>query len=98
MRDPKEVVVARLISEKGVLMKDRDNKYLFRVAVDANKHEIKRAVEQLFKVHVREVATMVIRGKTKRFGFRREEGRRPNWKKAVVTLKKDEKIEAFESL
>lgn len=98
MRDPKDIVVARLVTEKGVLMKDRDNKYLFRVAVDANKHEIKRAVEQLFKVHVREIATMVMRGKTKRFGFRREEGRRPNWKKAVVTLKKDEKIEAFETL
>jgi len=98
MRDPKEVIVSRLISEKGVLMKERDNKYLFRVAPDANKHEVKWAVEQLFKVHVTEVATMVMRGKTKRFGFRREEGRRPNWKKAVVTLKKDEKIEAFESL
>lgn len=98
MRDPKEVILSRLITEKGVLMKERDNKYLFRVAPDANKHEVKRAVEQLFKVHVNEVATMVMRGKTKRFGFRREEGRRPNWKKAVVTLKKDEKIEAFESL
>ena len=98
MRDPKEVIVARLVSEKGVLMKEKDNKYLFRVAVDANKHEVKRAVEELFKVHVTDVSTMVVRGKTKRFGFRREEGRRPNWKKAVVTLKKEEKIEAFESL
>ncbi|MCI0331024.1 MAG: 50S ribosomal protein L23 [candidate division Zixibacteria bacterium] len=98
MRDPQEVIVARLITEKGVLMKDKDNKYIFRVAADANKHEVKRAVEQLFKVHVTGVATMVVRGKTKRFGFRREEGRRPNWKKAVVTLKKEEKIEAFESL
>ena len=98
MRDPKEVVVARLITEKGVLMKDKDNKYVFGVAVDANKHEVKRAVEELFKVQVTEVATMVVRGKTKRFGFRREEGRRPKWKKAVVTLKKDQKIEAFETL
>ena len=98
MRDPKEVIVTRLVSEKGVLMKEKDNKYLFRVAVNANKHEVKRAVEELFKVHVTDVSTMVMRGKTKRFGFRREEGRRPNWKKAVVTLKKDEKIEAFETL
>ncbi len=98
MRDPKEVIVARLVSEKGVLMKERDNKYIFRVAVNANKHEVKRAVEELFKVHVTDVSTMVVRGKTKRFGFRREEGRRPNWKKAVVTLKKEEKIEAFEAL
>lgn len=98
MRDPKEVIVARLVSEKGVLMKEKDNKYLFQVAVNANKHEVKRAVEELFKVHVTGVSTMVMRGKTKRFGFRREEGRRPNWKKAVVTLKKDEKIEAFETL
>jgi len=98
MRDPKDVIVARLVTEKGVLMKEKDNKYLFRVAVDANKHEVKRAVEELFKVHVTDVSTMVMRGKTKRFGFRREEGRRPNWKKAVVTLKKEEKIEAFESL
>lgn len=98
MRDPKEVILSRLVSEKGVLMKERDNKYLFRVAVEANKHEVKRAVEELFKVHVIGVSTMVMRGKTKRFGFRREEGRRPNWKKAVVTLKKEEKIAAFESL
>jgi len=98
MRDPKDVIVARLVTEKGVLMKEKNNKYLFRVAVDANKHEVKRAVEELFKVHVTDVSTMVMRGKTKRFGFRREEGRRPNWKKAVVTLKKEEKIEAFESL
>ena len=98
MRDPKDVIVSRLVSEKGVLMKERDNKYLFRVALDANKHEVKRAVEELFKVHVIGVSTMVMRGKTKRFGFRREEGRRPNWKKAVVTLKKEEKIAAFESL
>lgn len=98
MRNPQEVIVARLITEKGVLMKDRDNKYIFRVALEANKHEVKRAVEQLFKVNVTDVATMVVRGKSKRFGFRREEGRRPNWKKAVVTLKKDQKIEAFESI
>jgi large subunit ribosomal protein L23 len=49
-------------------------------------------------VSVTGVATMVVRGKTKRFGFRREEGKRPNWKKAIVTLKKGEKIEAFETL
>ncbi len=98
MREPREVVLARLISEKGVLQKERDNKYLFRVAPEANKFEIKRAVEQLFKVSVTGVSTMVVRGKTKRFGFRREEGKRPNWKKAIVTLKKGEKIEAFETL
>jgi len=98
MREPREVVIARLISEKGVLQKERDNKYLFRVANEANKFEIKQAVEQLFKVNVTGVTTMIVRGKTKRFGFRREEGKRPNWKKAVVTLKKGEKIEAFETL
>lgn len=98
MREPRDVVIARLISEKGVLQKERDNKYLFRVAPEANKFEIKWAVEQLFKVSVTGVATMVVRGKTKRFGFRREEGKRPNWKKAIVTLKKGEKIEAFETL
>ncbi len=98
MREPRDVVIARLISEKGVLQKERDNKYLFRVATEANKFEIKRAVEQLFKVSVTGVATMVVRGKTKRFGFRREEGKRPDWKKAIVTLKKGEKIEAFETL
>jgi len=98
MREPKEVIVTHLITEKGVLQKEKDNKHLFHVAMDANKFDIKRAVEQLFKVNVTTVATMVVRGKTKRFGFRREEGKRPNWKKAVVTLKKGEKIEAFETL
>lgn len=98
MRELREVILTHLISEKGIALREKQNKYLFRVATDANKLEIKRAVEQLFKVEVTDVATMVMRGKTKRYGFRRQEGRRPNWKKAVVKLQAGQKIEAFETL
>ena len=71
------------------------NKYTFEVAVDANKIEIKKAVEEIFGVQVADVNTMRVMGKMKRMG--RYEGRRASWKKAIVTLKPESKtIEFFE--
>ncbi len=70
-------------------------RYTFRVDVNANKIEIKKAVEEIFGVQVAKVNTMNVKGKKKRMG--RTEGRRPSWKKAIVTLKQDSKpIEFFE--
>lgn len=70
-------------------------RYTFKVDVNANKIEIKKAVEEIFGVEVEKVNTMNVLGKKKRMG--RNEGRRPSWKKAIVTLKKDSKaIEFFE--
>lgn len=79
-----KVLLAPHISEKATLVADLNNQYVFKVANDASKLEIKRAVEQLWGVTVKSVQTSVVKGKTKRFG--RVEGRRSDWKKAYVSL------------
>ena len=94
MRSPYQVVLRPLLTEKGTRLKEAGNQYLFRVAKTANKIEIKQAIEQLFKVTVLDVRTLRVRGKTKRLG--RFQGRRPDWKKAVATLKEGETIELYE--
>lgn len=89
------VLRAPLITEKGSVLRDTENLYLFRVAMGANKIEIKKAVEEIFKVKVESVRTVRVHGKVKRVG--RRVGRRPDWKKAYVKLKPGEKtIEFFE--
>lgn len=85
-----ETIVHPVISEKGTGMAEQ-GKYLFRVRRDSNKMEIKKAVQDIFKVKVREVNTMNVRGKMKR--LRHRAGMTSAWKKAIVTLKKGEKIE-----
>ena len=85
-----------LITEKSTLLKDDTRTLAFEVRLNANKCEIKRAVETLFKVKVQSVRTANCHGKKRRMG--RYEGKRPDWKKAYVTLKEGEKmIEFFES-
>ena len=96
MKNPRRIIKVPLVSEKGTNMRVNENKYVFKVAKEANKLEIKRAVEELFKVKVEDVTTMMMHGKPKRLG--RFEGRRPDWKKAVVRLKKGETIELFETV
>jgi large subunit ribosomal protein L23 len=92
--DARAVIKHPLVTEKGTLLREGQNKYLFRVAANATKPQIKQAVQELFKVKVTGVATSVVPGKVKRLG--RYEGRRPDWKKATVTLAKGQKIELFE--
>lgn len=82
------------LTEKSVLQKEVSNQVTFEVSKDANKIEIKRTIEQVFKVTVLNVNTISNRGKKKRMG--RFTGRRPDWKKAIVTLKDGDKIEYFE--
>lgn len=94
MREPYQIIRRPVITEKGTDMKDHANQYLFEVARDANKIEIKRAVESLFRVKVLQVRTLSVKGKEKRLG--RFVGRTPNWKKAIATLKEGETIEFFE--
>ena len=79
-----------LRTEKGSGML-ADNKYLFHVASDANKVQIKQAVEEIYNVTVRKVNTSAMRGKWKRVRYK--EGKTPDWKKAIVTLKQGDKIE-----
>lgn len=82
------------LTEKSVLQKEISNQVTFVVSKDANKIEIKRTIEKVFKVTVLNVNTISNRGKKKRMG--RFTGRRPDWKKAIVTLKDGDKIEYFE--
>ena len=74
----------------------QDNKYCFKVAKDANKIEIKNAIEEIFKVTVVNVNTVNVHGKMKRMG--RTQGMTASWKKAVVTLREGDSIEVFEGL
>ncbi len=96
MRGPYQVVLKPLLTEKGTRLKEEGNQYLFRVATTANKVEIKQAIEQLFKVTVLDVRTSQVRGKVKRLG--RFQGRRPDWKKAIATLKEGDSIELYEGV
>ncbi len=92
-----EVLRAPLITEKAATLKDEHRTVCFRVAVGANKTEIKTAVEKLFGVKVESVRTSRMIGKMKRYG--RFEGKRPDWKKAFVTLREGETmIEFFEGV
>jgi large subunit ribosomal protein L23 len=96
MKDPRSIVRKALITEKGTVLRELRNQYHFEVARDANKIEIQRAVEVIFSVKVALVRTMQMRGKVKRQG--RWIGKRSDWKKAIVTLKPDQKIELFEQI
>ena len=96
MKDPRTIVRKALITEKGTALRELRNQYHFEVARDANKIEIKRAIETIFHVKVGDVRTMQMHGKTRRQG--RWAGRRSDWKKAIVTLLPDQKIELFEQI
>ena len=88
-----------IVTEKMTAMQDRQQ-YAFEVDQDANKHEIKRAVEKKFNVTVNSVRTLVNKGKAKAQMTRRGrfEGRTRHWKKAIVTLKEGDKIEFFQNV
>lgn len=96
MKAPQDIIIKPVITEKSM---DglQNGKYTFKVAKNANKIEIKKAVEALFGVEVAKVNTLNVNGKAKRVG--RFEGRTSDWKKAVVTLTEDSKtIEFFEGM
>ncbi len=90
------VIESPLVTEKGTLVNERGNHVVFRVHRDANKNEVRRAVESLFKVKVERVRTVNLLGKTRRVG--RSSGKRPNWKKAYVTLAEGQRIDFFETV
>jgi large subunit ribosomal protein L23 len=96
VRDARSIILKPLVTEKGSRLREQGNKYLFSVAPDANKIEIKRAVQDIFNVKVKDVKTIVVHGKVKRMGV--FEGKRPNWKKAVVTLEAGSSIDLFEQV
>lgn len=91
-----DVIRRPLLSEKGNLLNETENKVLMEVARNANKIEIKQAVEKIFKVNVASVHTVNVHGKKKRLG--RHEGRARSWKKAIVTIKRGEKLDFLEGV
>ena len=93
MREPVDIIQAPLITEKGSLLAEGSNQVLFKVRTDANKVEIKKAVEVLFKVTVLKVRVNRYLGKVRRVG--KNMGRLPRWKKAYITLKEGDKIDFF---
>ncbi len=93
MRRLEEIVRRPLVTEKGVAKKEAERTLCFEVALDANKTQVKTAVEKLFKVKVEEVRTATFDGKLRRRG--RFAGYRPDWKKAYVRLKAGEKVPDF---
>ena len=96
MKKAQDIILAPVITEKS-MYGGAENKYTFKVANDANKIEIAHAVEELFDVNVAKVNTVSVRGRFKRMG--RNEGYRPDWKKAIVTLTENSKtIEFFEGM
>ncbi len=88
------IVQKVLVTEKGTALAEKHNQYILKVAPDANKIEIKQGVEKMFGVSVLQVNTMNCLGKRKRERTARY-GRRPNWKRAVVTLKDGDKIDVL---
>jgi large subunit ribosomal protein L23 len=109
MRSPEQIIKRPLLTEKGTRLKETGgnagkeldpeaikSQLLFEVAKDANKVEIRHAVEKLWNVSVVDVRTAIVRGKEKRMG--RFVGKRSNWKKAMVTIAAGQNIEFFEGV
>lgn len=93
MRSPYDILRKPRITEKGALLAEKIPTVVFEVPLDANKSEIRNAVRSVFNVDVKDVRTMVVRGKVKRRG--RNIGKRSNWKKAIVTLPEGQEIDFF---
>ncbi|QDV64628.1 MULTISPECIES: 50S ribosomal protein L23 [Crateriforma] len=91
--EPHQILLRPLVTEKGVHRATRNNQYAFQVHRDANKIDIRRAVESLFDVKVAKVRTQTRKGKTRRFKFRY--GRTSDWKKAIIQLHPDHRIDFF---
>lgn len=96
MKSPFDVIRRPIITEKANIDKDRRNSYHFEVPLKVGRQEIKEAVESVFQVKVEAVRTAIVRGKQKRVG--RHVGRRPDWKKAIVTLREGDHIDLFEGV
>jgi len=94
MIHPRNIIISPLITEKSGQQLERNNSYTFKVSMNANKIEIKKAIEKIFSVKVVAVNTINMLGKPKKLG--KYSGKRSDWKKAIVTLKPGDKIADFE--
>ncbi len=96
LRDPYQIIIRPIITEKSMRLKETENKYTFEVHVEATKKDIKDAIEKLFNVKVESVNTINVKGKRKRIG--RKIVKKKDWKKAIVKLREGDKIDFFESI
>jgi large subunit ribosomal protein L23 len=94
MKNLYTIIKRPLFTEKGTSLKESENKLIVEVVRDANKLEIKQSFEEIFKVKVEKVATIKVHGKLKRYG--KFSGKRPDRKKALITLRKGEKLDFIE--
>lgn len=88
-----QILLRPLVTEKGVHRASRNNQYAFEIHRNATKHDVKKAVEELFDVKVAKVRTQTRKGKLRRYRYRY--GRTPNWKKAIVQLHEEHRIDFF---
>ncbi|MBI5574189.1 MAG: 50S ribosomal protein L23 [Elusimicrobia bacterium] len=96
MLNPFNIIKKPVITEKATKLKEKENKYQFIVTKDATKGQIKEAVEQLFDVDVEKIRTVVLPGKLRRMGA--HAGYRPDYKKAIVNIKKGQTIKIVEGV
>lgn len=94
--DLRHIIKTHVATERSTLLREANNEYVFQVDNDANKHQIREAVEAAFKVNVSKVRTMIVSGKPRRMG--RFQGKTATWKKAIVRLKKGESIAMFDNI
>jgi large subunit ribosomal protein L23 len=94
MNELRDILRRPIVTEKSAYQMEDDNTYVFEVSENANKLQIKGAIEQYFGVKVIDVRTFIVRGKLKRFG--RHFGKRPNWKKAYVKLADGDSLNFYE--
>lgn len=94
--DHRHIIKTHVATERSGLLREQNNEYVFEVEREANKYQIKDAVEAAFGVDVTQVHTMIMAGKVRRMG--RNQGKTPTWKKAIVRLKKGQSIAIFENI
>ncbi|MBK3332390.1 50S ribosomal protein L23 [Persephonella atlantica] len=94
-KTPYDILIRPVLTEKAVRQNEKENKLVFEVAMDANKIEIRKAVEEIFGVKVKEVRTMIVKPKQKRVGFGKP-GYTKKWKKAIVKIESEKPINIAE--
>lgn len=95
VKTPYDIIIRPVLTEKAVKLNEKENKLVFEVAMDANKIEIRKAVEEIFGVKVKEVRTMIVKPKQKRVGFGKP-GYTKKWKKAIVRIESEKPINIAE--
>lgn len=96
MKEARDIIISPIITEKTMDLIEENNVYTFKVIKNSNKVEIKSAIEEIFHVDVLNVNTMNVSGKYRRIGV--HEGKKPDWKKAMVKLAEDDEIEVIEGV